>query len=181
MGFLQGIDERLFYYINGTLANSVTDKVMPFITNGENWVIFFVIMWFYVFVKGGPKGRALAILVILCFILSDQTSNLIKELVGRVRPCASLPNVHLLINCGSGKSFPSSHAVNNFAGAVLISHFYPKLKYLVYAGAFLIAISRIFVGVHYPIDVLGGMIIGIILGLFVIFLYELINKKFKFT
>ena len=179
MNFIQLIDEKLFYFINLTLSNPVFDKIMPIITNGENWVIFFIIMWFYVFIKGGRKGKVLAILIFLCIALSDQTSNLIKEFIGRIRPCHTLSDVHLLINCGSGKSFPSSHAVNNFAGAVLISHFYPDLRYLIYSGAFIVAISRVFVGVHYPFDTLGGIIIGTLIGLFMVFLWELINKKFK--
>ena len=181
MGFLQGIDERLFYFINVSLANPVTDRVMPFITNGDNWVIFFLVMWFWLMVKGGARGRVLAILIILCVILSDQSSNFIKEYFERIRPCHTLQNVHLLIGCGSGKSFPSSHVVNNFAGAVLISHFYPKLKYLIYSTAFLVAISRVFVGVHYPFDTLGGIAIGIIIGSILVYVFELINKKLKIT
>jgi undecaprenyl-diphosphatase len=179
MNFFQAIDEKLFYFINGTLANPVFDKIMPIITNGDSWIIFLFVMWFYIVIKGGRKGRTLAIIIFLCVALSDQTSNLIKEYFGRIRPCHTLPDVHLLIGCGSGKSFPSSHAVNNFAAAVLISHFYPHLKYLIFSGAFIVAISRTFVGVHYPLDVLGGIIIGTLLGLFIVFLWELVNKKFK--
>ncbi|MCX7832593.1 MAG: phosphatase PAP2 family protein [Ignavibacteria bacterium] len=180
MNFFYNIDVSLFYFINVTLANPVTDFLMPFITERNHWMIFFVIMWFVMVIKGGKRGRIAAVLIIICVVISDQTSSvLIKNIFDRVRPCNVLPGVHLLIPCSSSYSFPSSHAVNHFAGSYLLSHFYPEYKIGLYIGSFLIAISRVFVGVHYPSDVAGGILIGLLIGFIVVQIWLLINKVLK--
>jgi undecaprenyl-diphosphatase len=125
--------------------------------------------------KGGAKGRKFVVLMILTILISDQlSSSLIKPLVDRTRPCFSLEGVKLLITIGPGKSFPSSHAVNNFAAATVISYFYKEYKAVLFTIAGLVAFSRVYVGVHYPLDVLAGAAIGMIVGYFIIF----IDKKF---
>jgi len=178
--FLYNIDVQVFFFINKTLANPVTDFFMPFITDINHWKIFYVIMFLYLMIGAGKKGRIVGISLLLLVAASDQlSSNLIKYSVERIRPCNVLPGVHMLVNCTQSFSFPSSHAVNNFAGAVFLSHFYPKFRISFYIGAFLMAISRVFVGVHYPSDVFGGIIIGIVVGLFFVFLWDTINKKLK--
>jgi undecaprenyl-diphosphatase len=182
LNILQSIDTGIFYFINVTLANPVTDAVMPFVTVEKHWFIFYAIMWLYLMLAGGKKGRTVALLVILLVFITDQTSShFIKDFVQRTRPCHVLPGVHLLVGCTDSFSFPSSHAVNNFAGAFFFSHFYPKLKYGIYTGASIMAISRVFCGVHYFSDVLGGMIIGLLIGWGFITLWEKINSRLKLT
>ncbi|HLB01237.1 MAG TPA: phosphatase PAP2 family protein, partial [Bacteroidota bacterium] len=101
--------------------------------------------------------------------ISDQvSSSLLKKLIMRPRPChaiGGLPveeHIRLLVDCGGGFSFPSSHAVNNFAAAMLLSHFYPRRRMALFFVAGIVAFSRISVGVHYPSDVLGGMLVGML-------------------
>ncbi|MEO6693594.1 MAG: phosphatase PAP2 family protein [Ignavibacteria bacterium] len=180
MGFFQKIDEALFYFVNVSLANPVTDRLMPFITERNNWFIFYVLIWLYLMFKGGRRGKITAILIVPLILLSDQFSNnIIKTFFQRIRPCHILPDINLLIGCSDAYSFPSIHAVNNFAAATLFSYFYPRMKYFLYAGAFIISVSRIFVGVHYPFDVIGGAVIGILFGFLMIYLWKLINNRFK--
>ena len=179
MEFLQNIDVTVFYFINNTLANPVTDSFMKFITESKNWIIFYVIIWFYMVIKGGGKGIVAGILILICILCSDQLSNLLKDLFQRIRPCNVLPHVNLLAGCTDSYAFPSSHAVNNYAAATLFSYFYPNLRFVLFAGAFLVAISRIFCGVHYPFDMLAGIVVGITVGLVIIILWKLVNNRFN--
>ncbi len=151
---------------------------MPFITERSNWFIFYVLVWLYLVTKGGITGRVSALLIIILILITDQFSNnIIKPFFQRIRPCHTLSNVHLLIGCSDSYSFPSIHAVNNFAAATLFSYFYPAMNYFLWIGAFIIAISRVFCGIHYPFDLIGGALIGIIFGLLVVYLWKLINSK----
>ncbi len=153
---------------------------MPFITERSNWFIFYAIIWIYLVIKGGPRGRTAALLIIPLIFISDQAAdNIIKPFFHRIRPCHVLQNVRLLINCSESYAFPSNHAVNNFAAAALFSNFYPRMKYVLFGGALVVSLSRIFVGIHYPFDIIGGAAIGILFAMLVIYLWKLINRKFK--
>jgi len=168
---LQWLDTAVFHFLNGTIGNPVFDVIMPFVTDlNRHWYgwIFYGGAWLLLMTFGGRTGRTAALLLIPVIALGDQlSSSVIKKLVMRPRPCHSvggLPvveHVRLLVGCGGGFSFPSSHAVNNFAAATLLSHFYPRKRAWLFGAAGLVAFSRISVGVHYPSDVLGGMIIGV--------------------
>lgn len=158
-------DEWLFRLLNGTLTNPVFDVVMPFVTdlNKQPWTIAVaaaLIVW--TLWKGGVRGRQAVVVVILTILVMDQfNSFVLKDLFLRPRPCHELTDVRLLVSCGGGRAFPSSHAVNTFAGALVLGFFYPRaLWYLMGYGA-LVAYSRVYVGVHYPSDVLGGAVIGL--------------------
>ncbi len=181
--FLYSIDLSIFYFINHTLQNPLFDKFFPFITDVKHWHITFVLLWGISFFYGGRKGKVAAIGAIFVVIVADQfSSSLIKHLVQRIRPCNALPDVHLLAGCTSSFSFPSSHAVNNFAMATFFYKFFPKLKLPMFITAFLVAFSRPYCGVHYPSDVFFGGIIGAIIGYFMALLAietdKFINKKY---
>jgi len=176
--FLYSIDVTLFRFINSTLANPVTDKIMPFITDVKNWYLLYIFLWFLILFKGGKYRVGLAIGMILLVAISDQlSSTLLKHLFERPRPCKVLENVHLLVGCTDSYSFPSSHAVNNFAAAMFFTYFYKHLKWILFSVASIMALSRIFVGVHYPSDVIGGALIGIAIGYILAITYEFILKK----
>lgn len=180
MEIIQRIDEILFRFINSDLANPVTDRLMPFITERNNWFIFYVLIWLYLFFKGGRKGKVSAVLIILLIVFSDQISdNIIKPYFQRIRPCHTLKDVHLLTGCTDSYSFPSIHSVNNFAAATLFSYFYRNMKYFLFTGALFVGLSRIFCGVHYPFDMLGGALIGIFFASFIIYLWKSVNSKYK--
>ncbi len=181
MEVLQSIDVSLFYFFNSTIANPLTDKFMPFITERNNWFIFYVLIWLYLFLNGGRKGKAAALMILLLILFADQSADkILKPLFQRIRPCNFLQDVHLLINCSKSYSFPSNHAVNNFAAAVLFSYFYPALKYFLFTGAFLVSISRVMCGVHYPFDIAAGAVYGILCAYLFIYLWLKLNKKINF-
>lgn len=181
--WLYSLDVAIYLFLNGTLATSLGDVLWPLITDyDKQWPMRVVLLgvWFWLMIKGGKRGRTAALLVIPLLVFSDQlSSNVIKSLVGRVRPCHALPldEIHLLVGCGSGLSFPSSHAVNNFGVATLFSLYYPKARTWLYAWASVVAISRVFVGVHYPSDVLGGTVIGMCVGWLVVWGWQTIVRK----
>lgn len=179
MNFLQQIDESLLRLINISLANPITDKAMPLITKEESWIIFYVLFWLSLVFTGGKRGVIAGILIILLIAATDQTSNFFKAYFQRIRPCNVITDLHMLVNCTQSFSMPSSHAVNNFAAATLFSHFYPKYRYVLFSGAFIVAISRIFVGVHYPFDMLAGALLGIIMAMLMLYIWKFINSKFK--
>jgi undecaprenyl-diphosphatase len=177
---LYSIDKSIFFFFNHSLHNSVLDVVMVFLTRTDtlHFRIFYVLLWLALVVKGGRTGRTVAILLIPLITASDQlSSSVIKHLVGRIRPCATLPDVTLLVHCGSGLSFPSSHAVNNFAAATLFSYYYRRWTWAFVTYASLVALSRPYVGVHYPSDALGGAVIGILVCLALLFLWLQIEKR----
>ena len=178
MDLIQQLDERLFYFLNVTCANPFFDKVMPFITERENWFMFYIIMGLYLLIKGGKKGIIVVVLCLLLVTITDQLNSFVfKAFIHRLRPCNVLPNIHLLVGCTDSFSFPSSHAVNNFAAATLLSHFYKNLRIPFYFTAAMVALSRVSVGVHYPFDVIGGAAIGMTIAFIVIYLFELISSK----
>jgi undecaprenyl-diphosphatase len=175
--FLYSIDLSIFYFINHSIVNPLFDKFFVFITEAKNWFIAYVILWFICFFKGGRIGKIAAVLTLILITVSDQLSSfVIKNLFERIRPCNTLPDVRILAGCSNSYSFPSSHAVNNFAAAVFFYKIYPKLKWILFIIAFLIALSRVYVGRHYPSDILGGAVIGSAIGYVFAFIALQIDK-----
>jgi undecaprenyl-diphosphatase len=186
--FLYSLDVAVFHFINGTLANPVGDWLWPVITDYDRLLpvrIVLLAVWLFLLIRGGVRGRTVALLLIPVLFCADKLSSaIIKELVARPRPCHEINGVsivqgiHLLVHCGGGKSFPSSHAVNNTAVAVLFGRYYPRGRPGFYGWAALVALSRPAVGVHYPSDILGGAIIGLVIGLAIVALWVAIQRKF---
>ena len=181
--FLYSIDKTVFYFINTTLANPVFDAVMPALTDwNKSWIglSIFGALWLLLVVNGGRKGRVIGVMLIVLIIFSDQfSSHLLKPIFARPRPChIPLDNLRLLVDCGSGFSFPSSHAVNNTAFAVYMSYYYRRLGWLFAVYAFLMCLSRVVVGVHYPSDVLGGAVVGVSCAVMLVYIQTNLAKKF---
>jgi len=162
--FLYSIDLAIFYFFNHTIATGFLDKFFSIITDVHSWYIAYVFLIGILLTKGGKKGRIAVLVLIFVILVSDQCGNLIKHALERVRPCNALDDVRRVIGCAGGYSFPSNHAVNNFAAAFFFYKLYPNLKYPLFITAFLVALSRIYLGVHYPSDMLGGIILGSSIG-----------------
>ncbi|MCL4549957.1 MAG: phosphatase PAP2 family protein [Bacteroidetes bacterium] len=163
--FLYQIDVSVFYFINHTISNPLFDKFVPFVTDVKHWYITYIVLFFILTIKGGRTGRIAAVVFLILITATDQFSSaFLKHLIGRIRPCNVLPDVRILVTCTESFSFPSSHAVNNFAAAIFFSKIYPKFKWTFFIVATLMALSRPYVGVHYPSDIVGGALIGIVFG-----------------
>ena len=163
--FLSEIDTALFLFLNITLANPVTDLIMPVITSDWLLRIMYASAVVLLLIFGNARLRWVVLFSILVLAVTDQASaGLLKPMIGRLRPCHVLENINLLVNCGGGKSMPSSHAANAFGQAVLFSMMYRRWAWPLLVFAALVALSRVLVGVHYPFDILVGAFIGAAFG-----------------
>lgn len=170
--------------INNGWANPWLDLLLPPARNMYLWapLYLFFIAWFSL--NFGKKGWLVVGLVLLTFALTDVTSShIIKPYIGRIRPCNDTElqqYVRLLVGCGGGKSFTSSHAANHFGFAVFVGlvarPYYRWLLGGLVCWAGTIALAQVYVGVHYPLDVVGGSLIGCLSATGVYLLYE---SKFK--
>lgn len=163
-------DEQLFPLLNRLWTHPWLDVAMPLVTDQKPWLPFLAILWIWLLLGRNGAWRRLAILLVLIIIGSDQVSStLIKPLVQRKRPCCAEPNVRLLVPCKTSKSFPSSHAANTagVAGVVWLEAGW-KCGLPVWILAVVVGFSRIYVGVHYPSDVICGHLLGLLLALLLV-------------
>ena len=168
MSYLYNLDISLFYFINNTLSNPYFDFLFVSLTDYDKnpiaRVLILGLLALCLF-RGDDKKRLFVVSLIIAIVVSDQLNSFVfKNIFQRVRPCNQLENVFSLVPCGSGFSFPSSHAINNFTLASVVAFYFKKLSIPIYIFAFLIAFSRVYVGVHFPFDVLVGSILGLIIG-----------------
>jgi undecaprenyl-diphosphatase len=169
------LNTELFYFINLGMDSSVLDVIMPFITNFGS-LIAWCIVCVLIFVLGGETGRKVAIVGLAALFISNVAVVLLKYLVAEPRPFLTLPNVELLVSENEIYSFPSGHTASSFAAATVFGLKYRlnlkgktfRLIYPLLAFAAVIGFSRIYIGVHYPLDVVFGAAVGIISALLVL-------------
>jgi undecaprenyl-diphosphatase len=162
--FLSAADAALFRLINGQGQNLFFDWLMPFMTDFKN--LFLVLVAFGVWLLWKERKAGLIFLAFagLTVMITDQlSSRVLKDLIGRVRPCHVLENVRMLTDCNSSFSFPSSHAMNIFAGAWFLAHPLGRAAPVFFGIALIVAYSRVYIGVHYPFDVIGGAALGVLI------------------
>ncbi len=173
MSWFSRVDTALFMLINNTLSSYVLDVIMPFITDKSHLIIPAVILIILVIIRHKSAEIRTVIVLILTILMTDFTASVLKDIVMRVRPCHAIDGVHLLTGCGGSYSFPSNHAANITAAMVFLSLRYRKYTPLFLFFAAAVSYSRVYVGVHYPIDVIGGALLGTLLAL----IFHLIDKK----
>jgi undecaprenyl-diphosphatase len=164
MDILRKIDHALFHFINDTIANPILNWIMPIVTNENNIAIPLVLFWLWLLLFQGKRGKIAAILLLFTVILTDIiAAQIIKPWIGRIRPSrVMLDNINLLVSRGGKYGFVSNHAANTMAAATIIGYFYKKWKSAVLIISLIVGFSRVYVGVHYPFDVLGGWLFGYI-------------------
>ena len=188
---LQSLDIRLLFLINHGTANILFDVLMPALSRQGYLLIlpFFLFLFLQGSRKKNEEGRtftALAfwtVLIACCAVYAaGWVEDILKVSVARVRPCRALEGIRLMTKCPASFSLPSGHAITSFACALplfyltreyvdVIWRLYPLLL------ASLIAFSRIYLGVHYPTDVLAGAFLGALIGLGLSVLYQAIATK----
>ena len=161
VGFL---DTTLFRLINQTGQNSFLDWFMPFMTDLKNFTYILLLLGGYIVWRERKGGLVFLVFVGLTLAITDPfSSRLLKEWIGRIRPCQVLDEVRLLTDCNTSYSFPSSHAVNIFAAAYFLSRMFRRLSPLIFGIAVVVGYSRVYMGIHYPLDVVGGAAIGLLI------------------
>lgn len=159
------MDRTLFYAINHGIKNPFLDWLMPIVTSHNSWIPIGIILTTYLVCKNPKRGVLVFLLIVAAVIIGDMVNHrILKEIFARIRPCRELPDVYLLTGCGHSFSFPSSHSVNSFTLALLIGLFERKLLIIAILAASLVAFSRVYLGVHYPSDVIAGALAGIGIG-----------------
>ena len=166
-------DTYLFLKINNDWTLPVLDSIYPWFREANAWIPFYLFLILFMAINFKKQALNFILFVIITLILTDQiSSNLIKNLVGRLRPCSDpdlAGHVRLLLdNCSGGFSFTSSHATNHFGFAMFVFIlFQPLIKkwgrwLFVWAAA--ISYGQVYVGVHYPLDVICGALLGCLIG-----------------
>lgn len=184
---LKQIDTEWFLAINNGWQNDFMDWLCPWLRQPKTWIPLYIIAMWFAWKIYGKQALWVAVGAGLLILVSDQFSaNLIKNTFERLRPCNDpilKTKVHLLTYCGGGYSFISAHATNHFAIAVyfslLFKNTYPRMLPYAILWAASIAISQVYVGVHYPFDIICGAIIGSIFGYIGAVLISKIIRKNK--
>ncbi len=165
-------DTELFIYLN-SLGTETWDPFWLAYTSKFNWIPFYALLLYLIFKQIGKKPMLITIVVVAFMILvTDQVTNLFKHGFQRMRPCqlAEMIDKMRLVRdgCGGRYGFFSGHASNTMAAAIFIGlTLKNRFKYLIYiliVWAFLMAYSRVYIGVHYPLDIVIGMTFGAVSG-----------------
>ena len=173
------IDKKLMVFLNKTISNSIFDILMPIITNQNFLAIIGVILIIYLGFFGEKKGRITLLVLLFAAGTSDAVcAQIIKPWVGRIRPSHEfIEYINLLVSKGGKWSFPSNHAANSFAFATVLSYFYDKNKIILFSIALVIAFSRVYVGVHYPMDIFFGGLIGYTISWVILSIWVIIKMR----
>jgi membrane-associated phospholipid phosphatase len=188
---IQSLDTQILLFINRHLANPAFDIFMPALSQ-QGYLL--VIPFLLAILAQGVKRRnnvgktyfaaALWTFLIACAAayLAGVVELWMKDAIARVRPCRTIEGIRLILPCPESYSMPSGHAISSFAFAVPL--FYRTREYIVLFGrlyplllAALIAFSRIYLGVHYPSDVVAGGVLGAVIGIALSLLYEKITTE----
>jgi undecaprenyl-diphosphatase len=178
-------DQELFLWLNG-LHTPWLDTVMYWITYKYTWIpLYILLIALTIRAEGWKKGGFIVIAVVLAVAVADKvTSGFMKPYFLRLRPCHD-PSIqivmHHVTDCGGMYGFASSHASTSFALAIawfsLLRRQVPQMVFL-FLWAAVYAYSRVYVGVHYPLDILAGALVGLLVGYSFVQLYYIFLKRY---
>ncbi|MBX3256131.1 MAG: phosphatase PAP2 family protein [Chitinophagaceae bacterium] len=165
-------DIALFTKINGVWHNSFLDWLCPLLRNQFFWSPLYLFLLVFMLLNFGRRGFYWILFFLATFAMADMlSSSVIKPMAGRLRPCNNpllADTIRSLVSCGTGKSFTSSHAANHFALGMfsfrtfLFAPLFWRWSFLFWA--FIISYSQVYVGVHFPLDITCGAILGCLIG-----------------
>ena len=182
--YILQLDEQLFTFLNSRHL-PLFDTLMVWATNKYFWIPLYLLVVLFILQRYRWSGVYIIATIILVAILTDQiTSSFMKPYFQRLRPCYDIDlqeTIHLMKRCGGRYGFASSHAANTFGLATFIwlifgSRYRTTAAFFFWAA--LVAYSRIYVGVHYPLDIVVGAIVGSLTAWLIYRLFNLANKKY---
>jgi undecaprenyl-diphosphatase len=162
MNWVVDFDTSLLRLLNLQLTHPFLDRVIPLFSHFDAWKIPLIVLLLIIVVKERLRGGFIVAGLGLAILLSEGMCTLVvKELIDRIRPCHIHEWVRLIEGyCPKSPAFPSSHATNISAAVTFLSFFFPRWLLVMVPLALLVGYSRIYLGVHYPLDVIGGGILG---------------------
>ncbi len=174
-------DEYLFSLINGQWRLDFLDHLLPIWRHKLFWLPLYVFLIWFIIINFKSKALSFIVAIIILMTVSDTlSSKILKKTIKRPRPCKVehvAENMNLLKGCSSSYSMPSSHAVNHFTIAFFLigtlGMLFGWIKIPLFLWASSIAYAQVYIGVHFPIDVLVGSAIGCFLGVSGAYLYNL--------
>ena len=178
---LDNWDRWLFLKINTELSSPLMDLVAPFLRYSQIWIPLYIFLLLLVFINFGKKAWSWLLFAIITVVITDQlSSTFMKNYFGRIRPCnvpELMGQIRLMVpHCSGGYSFTSSHAANHFGIGIYffltLKDYIGKWGWLFIFWAAAISYSQIYVGVHYPGDILGGTVIGLLGGFTTTFFFQ---------
>ncbi len=179
------LDTNLFLWLNGFHSEG-WDKIMWFVSGKIEWIPLYVAILAYIIYRYRWNSIAIILAIVLLITLADQvSSNLIKDNVKRLRPShvdALKNSIHILNEYRGGPyGFVSSHAANSFALAIFLTLLFRNKWFSAFliSWAMVVSYSRIYLGVHYPGDILGGALLGAATGWLVYYLLKVVQKKLE--
>jgi membrane-associated phospholipid phosphatase len=170
--WLQHLDEELFVIINNKWSNPLFDSTMPFLRSSFHWAPLYLFLLVFILVNFKQKALWWIVFFIVTVSITDYLgTNLFKYGFERIRPCNTpnmLTKLRLLVVCPSGYGFTSNHAANHFGMATFLflsfRHLFKNWMLMAFLWAGSIAYAQVYVGVHYPMDVICGALWGISVG-----------------
>ncbi|MFN4085215.1 MAG: phosphatase PAP2 family protein [Spirosomataceae bacterium] len=160
------LDHSLFFFLNGWHSPE-SDVFWGIVTHRFTWIPLYFILILVILWKVPKGGVIIAYFLVSVGVADRFTSGLMKPTFKRLRPCHNVEmvdRVHVIGSCGGQYGFASSHAANTFALAMAFSLTFPRqkrIKYSMWGWAFLVSISRVFVGAHFPGDLIVGALVGV--------------------
>ena len=165
VGAAYNLDVYVFYMINSGLHNSFFNILMPLVVN-LGLYSFWILICILLAIFGGEKGRNVALICVVAIVIGYFAAEILKVIFARPRPFEVLAGVNLF-STETEYSFPSTHATEVFIGCTIVGKKYGHFMVFI-ALAVLVSISRVYLGVHYPSDILGGALLGLVISFLVL-------------
>jgi undecaprenyl-diphosphatase len=188
---LQTLDTKLLLFVNHGMANDFFDVLMPFLS-AQGYLLVLPFLLFLALissVRRNEKKRTYLPTALWTFVISclsvlfvEWLEPVLKNSIARIRPCRWVEGIRLIVACPKSFSMPSGHAISSFAFAAplfyLTRHYlHPGWRLIPFLLAALIAFSRVYLGVHYPSDVLAGALLGTATGMALSLFYEFCSER----